>query len=119
MEILELSNIGSVAPTSQAISSQSKAIWSERSEMGNGNSLAEATAVREEDILNAIGKAEEMARVFDRSLNFRYLKDADRYQVEVVDEASGEVIRKIPPDEIVGFIEHVNELIGSLFDKQL
>ena len=118
MGVLELSKIESAAFVPQSSVAQKEVVSSVNASRAK-NSGEEHTAVLEENVLKAIDQAQEMAKIFNRSLNFRYLKEADRYQVEVVDESNGDVIRRIPPDEIVGFIEHVNELIGSLFDKEL
>ena len=63
-------------------------------------------------------KAEEMSRIFGRDIKFRYKKEADLYQVEVIDLQDQKVIRKIPPDEIVSLIENINEMLGALFDKK-
>ena len=63
-------------------------------------------------------KAEEMSRIFGRDIKFRYKKEADLYQVEVIDLQDQRVIRKIPPDEIVCLIENINEMLGALFDKK-
>ncbi len=65
-----------------------------------------------------LDQAEKMAGVFGRNLKFRYRKEADVYQVEVVDAQSDEIVRKIPSDEMVRFIEHINEMLGALFDEQ-
>ena len=73
-----------------------------------------------EDIRSAIRKAEQMAMIFDRSLRFKYIEEADIYQVHVIDHANNDkVIRKIPPDELVHFIAAVNEMLGALFDTEV
>ena len=77
-----------------------------------------ATAFGEKDLKELFRKAEEMSRIFGRDLKFRYQKDAELYQVEVVDQQDQKVIRKIPPDEIVSLIENINEMLGALFDKK-
>ena len=77
-----------------------------------------ATAFSEKDLKELFRKAEEMSRIFGRDLKFRYQKEADLYQVEVVDQQDQKVIRKIPPDEIVSLIENINEMLGALFDKK-
>jgi len=65
-----------------------------------------------------LDQAEKMASVFGRNLKFRYRKEADVYQVEVIDAQSQDIVRKIPSDEMVRFIEHINEMLGALFDTQ-
>ncbi|KRT35867.1 flagellar protein FlaG [Acetomicrobium hydrogeniformans] len=73
-----------------------------------------------EDIKSAIRKAEQMAMIFDRSLKFKYVEEADIYQVHVIDHAHDDkVIRKIPPDELVHFIAAVNQMLGALFDTEI
>jgi uncharacterized FlaG/YvyC family protein len=73
-----------------------------------------------EDIKSAIRKAEQMAIIFDRSLKFKYIEEADIYQVHVIDHANDDkVIRKIPPDELVHFIAAVNQMLGALFDTEV
>lgn len=72
----------------------------------------------EEEILGALRKAEETAKVFWRDLKFQYRKEADIYQVEVIDRREDKVVRKIPPDEIVKLIENINKLLGILFDDR-
>ncbi len=73
-----------------------------------------------EDIKSAIRKAEQMAIIFDRSLKFKYIEEADIYQVHVIDHAHHDkVIRKIPPDELIHFIARVNEMIGALFEAKV
>lgn len=118
MGVLDLSKVGSTAFISKSSFAQTEVVPSVNSVRAK-NGGEEHAMVQEESVLKAIDQAQEMAKIFNRSLKFRYLKEVDRYQVEVIDDSNGEVIRRIPPDEIVGFLEHVNELIGSLFDKEL
>lgn len=70
----------------------------------------------EKQIRAALEKVEKMAGIFDRNLKFLFRKEADVYQVEVIDASRDEVVRKIPPDEMIRFIGRINEMIGALFD---
>ena len=70
----------------------------------------------EEQVREAIFQANELAVVFNRSLKYEYRKEADVYQVSVIDTSKDEVVRKIPSDEIVRFIENIRELFGALLD---
>jgi uncharacterized FlaG/YvyC family protein len=76
---------------------------------------AQRDGVQMEHLLD---QAEKMVKVFGRNLKFRYRKEADVYQVEVIDAESKEVVRKIPSDEMVRFIENINEMLGALFDTK-
>ena len=89
------------------------------SEQKSGNFLKN-DEVRKDDtkMERLLDQAEKMASVFGRNLKFRYRKEADVYQVEVIDAQSNEIVRKIPSDEMLRFIEHINEMLGALFDEQ-
>jgi flagellar protein FlaG len=52
------------------------------------------------------------------NLQFSVNKDSGRIMVIVTDEATGEVIREIPPEEIVRFAEKFDEMVGMIFDKK-
>jgi|SRR5918999_4167010 flagellar protein FlaG len=45
-------------------------------------------------------------------LKFLYDRDAGVRVIQVVDEQSGDIIRQIPPDEVVDFMRHFNETKG-------
>ena len=72
----------------------------------------------EEDLKDAVDQANDIALTFDRGLKFEYRKEADIYQVSVIDTLKDEVVRKIPPDEIVRFIESIKDLFGAMLDVQ-
>jgi len=74
--------------------------------------------VSEERLKDAVDYANSLSAVFDRSLKFEYRKEADVYQVSVIDTSSDEVVRKIPPDEVVRFIERIKDLFGAMIDIQ-
>ncbi len=72
--------------------------------------------VREDQVKEAVLQANKLAVVFDRSLKYEYRREADVYQVSVIDTSKDEVVRKIPSDEIVRFLENIRELFGALLD---
>lgn len=74
--------------------------------------------VTEESLKDAVEQANTLSVMFDRSLKFEYRKEADVYQVSVIDTSKDEVVRKIPPDEVVRFIESIKDLFGSMLDVQ-
>jgi flagellar protein FlaG len=52
------------------------------------------------------------------NLQFSVNKESGRIMVTVTDEATGKVIREIPPEEIVRFAEKFDEMVGMIFDKK-
>ena len=75
-------------------------------------------SLKEENVKQAVEQANDLAAMFDRSLKFEYRKEADIYQVSVIDTSRDEVVRKIPPDEVVRFIERIKDMFGAMLDVQ-
>jgi flagellar protein FlaG len=69
-----------------------------------------------EELKNVLSQAEEIVRIFDRNLKFKYVEEADLFQVEVIDTVKDQVVRKIPPDEVVNLVKHVQDLLGMMLD---
>ncbi|HAK87957.1 MAG: hypothetical protein A2X55_12350 [Nitrospirae bacterium GWB2_47_37] len=71
------------------------------------------------DLGNAVGKANDIAQLFyNTELNFRIDESTKRVIVSVVDGKSGEVIRQIPPEEMVKLIAHFDKIQALLFSKK-
>jgi len=51
-------------------------------------------------------------------LKFSVNRDSGRIMVTVTDEATGEIIREIPPSELVKFADKFDEMVGMIFDKK-
>ncbi|PIE54682.1 MAG: hypothetical protein CSA35_04750 [Dethiosulfovibrio peptidovorans] len=76
--------------------------------------------VPKESVRKALKQAEAMAQIFNRQLRFRFRDESELFQIEVLEMRGAEekVIRKIPPDGVVRFVENVQELFGALFDVE-
>ena len=85
--------------------------------MDRGTELNRA-GFSETNLKNAVTQANEISVMFDRGLKFEYKKEADIYQVSVIDTSKDEVVRKIPPDEVVRFIERIKDMFGAMLDVQ-
>nr|WP_321503123.1 flagellar protein FlaG [uncultured Dethiosulfovibrio sp.] len=78
-------------------------------------------ALDPKELDQALQQAERVASAFDRNLKFEYRKEADVYQVLVMEmdnKGHDNVVRKIPPDEVVNFIQHVKDMFGALIDLE-
>ena len=82
------------------------------------NTQPDRTPPNEEVVSRAVDRANRLSAAFDRGLKFEYRREADIFQVSVIDTSKDEVVRKIPPDEVVRFIERVRDLFGALIDLQ-
>ncbi len=52
------------------------------------------------------------------SVRFEKNRDLNEIVVKVVDSDSGDVIRQIPPEELLGLTKRLNELRGTIVNKQ-
>jgi flagellar protein FlaG len=52
------------------------------------------------------------------SLQFVVREDIGRVVVTVIDESTGEVIREIPPPEVLKLAENIDKAIGTIFDQK-
>ncbi len=52
------------------------------------------------------------------SVRFEKNRDLNEIVVKVVDSQSGDVIRQIPPEELLGLTKRLNELRGAIVNNQ-
>ena len=67
------------------------------------------------------GIAEEMNKlvaVFNSRVAFSIDRDTGRAIMKVIDNETGEVIRQIPPEEMLGLIKRMDKILGMLIDKK-
>lgn len=72
-----------------------------------------------EALLQAVEAADERMKEMDLHIRLRMNDKSERLQVEVYDPDSGEVIRRIPPDEIIRLAESIEEMAGLILDRSL
>lgn len=65
-----------------------------------------------------VSKVQEMSDLMGHSLQFDVREEANIVQIVVKEKSSGDVIKKIPPERIVKFLEGMEQLLGSLFDEK-
>lgn len=56
--------------------------------------------------------------LLDTRLSFTVDKDTGETVVSIVNSETGEVIKKIPPDEILSLKKRIGEMIGLLLDEK-
>ena len=59
----------------------------------------------------------ESARWAHKRLRFRVHEDTERLMVQVIDAETDEVIREIPPSEVLDLVARIHEMIGLFIDE--
>ena len=72
-----------------------------------------------EEIENELEKLNETMRTFDRGLNFELHDDTGRHIVQVMDLVNDEIVREIPPEEVLDISAKINEMIGLVIDVRI
>lgn len=63
------------------------------------------------DVLN------DIAKIFNSRLQFRVHEETERLYVQFVDRDSGEVIKQIPPEELLELSAKIQKMVGLILDK--
>ncbi len=81
---------------------------------GRGKGTSDVNKMRE--IAEAISKIE---RYMNRGIRLEIEDDLDIVVVKVIDKGSGEIIRQIPPAEVIALSKKIREQSGLLIDKEV
>lgn len=76
----------------------------------------EANVTREdaETIADIMNKVSEL---YNRQLRFDVYEDTNRLYVQIIDENTQEVIKQIPPEEMLELSAKIQEMVGIMLDK--
>lgn len=66
----------------------------------------------------AVNKLNEFMEYSQKNSKFVFHEELDRYYVEVVDAKTQEVIKEIPPKELLDAYYEMQKLVGKMFDTQ-
>ena len=77
------------------------------------SSSSESPKVQPEEVLS---KIKELTQDGAYSVRFEMDDKTHKLIIRLVDPATGEQIRQIPPDEILGNVKHLQALRGNLVD---
>jgi flagellar protein FlaG len=69
-------------------------------------------------LAEAIDRIQESVDLQNRSLQFKIDAPNNRVQILVIDRDTEEVIREIPPTEVLKVAERIRETLGLVFDAE-
>ena len=88
----------------------------DRQETADGRRVEE-TLLSEEDVKEVAKFLNESTELFNITIGFKVNEDINRIVVSIVDKTTDEVIRQIPPEEVVKLAERLHEMVGVLFNE--
>ncbi len=85
---------------------------------GENTGDKQAAAIDKESVSSAVANINDYMQKVDRKLNFSMNEALGKIVIEVKDAETDEVIRSIPPKEIIEFAERLSESGGLLVKEQ-
>lgn len=84
-------------------------------EKGAGTGLSTGTG----DVQGATEALNKLAQTFSAHLSFVLHEESGRMQVRVIDNHTMEVVKEIPPTEVLEVVANIRKMIGILLDKKV
>ncbi|MDA8233884.1 MAG: flagellar protein FlaG [Clostridia bacterium] len=73
--------------------------------------------IDEKVLNNAVDKANQTARIFNRQIHFKVHEASRRWIIQIIDTDKGEVVREIPPEKILDIVAQLDRMVGLLVDE--
>ncbi len=79
----------------------------------------EVKTENKEKLKEGIEKLNETIQTFHEELKFEIHEESERMMTKVVNIEKNEVIKKIPPEEILDMIGRIKEMVGLILDEKI
>jgi flagellar protein FlaG len=66
-----------------------------------------------------VDRLNRMGHIFNRRIRFEIPSDSEDVIVKIIDQETGQVIRQIPPPELVKLAKHMDEIYEFIFRSKL
>ena len=120
MEQTEINTTNSVLPSlekysgSAEVSRLSKGVKT----VDKSTEILEAS-ISQTDITNLVASVNEYVRVFSTKVTFGYDHENERQVILVKDSETGEIIRQIPPREMLNLLKQLEEISGIIYHSHI
>lgn len=84
----------------------------------NVKGLDDRKKADEQEVIQAIEKANKHIKVYDRRLEFSIHETTKQIMVKVIDTESDTVIREIPSEKILDMVAHLWQVAGIMVDEK-
>lgn len=72
----------------------------------------------QQELGQAVEELNDLVQSVRRELRFSIDEDSGRSMIQVIDASTDEVIRQIPPDQVLSLIQHLREFESGLFQEK-
>jgi len=76
-------------------------------------------SISKNDIKSLVEKLNSSISTLNDRVKFSYSEDAKALVVKVIDSKTGQVIRQIPPEELIKLEASLSQSIGIIFNKEV
>ncbi len=119
-------NINQIRPDSNFKASRQKNSENKSNQILNNklneNKLAENKLSAEnlrEELAEKIDDMNSITRTINENLSFKLHDDTNRLMVQVIDVESQEIIKEMPPEEMLDLAAKIHEMVGLLIDEKV
>ena len=85
----------------------------------NTNPVEKAPEETSKELAEAMEAVEIMMNVRNRSIQFVKDESSGANIVKVIDDNTGEVIRQLPSEELLGFMRNLTKMLGNFLDERV
>ncbi|GAB6100065.1 hypothetical protein JCM16358_19440 [Halanaerocella petrolearia] len=107
--------------STESISSNRKQVH--KSQIVNNNLGSEEDKLEKEftkeELEEGVEQLNEAVQPFHKELNFELHEESERMMTKVVNTENNEVIREIPPKEVLDMLGKIKEMVGLILDKKI
>ncbi|MDO5520759.1 MAG: flagellar protein FlaG [bacterium] len=91
----------------------------EQKQTKDDKGIAHPSEKKKDMLKNEVEEANHRLQISNRRCEFRYVEEANRVAIKVIDTDTDKVVREIPSEEALKTIEALREMTGLLIDHQL
>ena len=73
----------------------------------------------DDDLYRAVEQANDVVKAFDKRYKYAIHEGTGRVMVSIIDTETGEIIREVPPEQILSMVAKIWEVIGILVDEKI
>jgi flagellar protein FlaG len=75
--------------------------------------------INENEVKKIVNEVNSMIEQFSGKVSFSYDPETNQIAIQVIDKETGEVIRQIPPKEMMTLMEKMEEIAGIIYDDRV